>query len=96
MAIENIKKNYDRLVSLPVKSMLVELISERVISAAQKQRINLLDDRDKIEYILDEVIIPELRIGIAKSFKGFIEVMEDSEDIDTRATAKMLGMLICK
>ena len=96
IAIENITNNYDKLTIVPVKSILVKLISKRVVSIEQKQRINaLLCNSEKVEYILDEVIIPELRSGKAKKFKGFLEAMEESDELPIVVLAKKnLGMLI--
>ena len=45
-----------------------------------------------MEYLLDNVIIPSLMIKVGVKFKGFLEVMEQSEDVVFTTMAKELGM----
>ena len=79
--MEKVKANYDKLTNLPIESMIGKLFAKRVITLEEKERIDSKPiKRDKMMFLLDGVIIPSLLNNIGVKFKGFLEVMEESDD----------------
>ena len=74
--------------------MLPNLYAKGVITLADKDDIsaNKPLERDKIQYLLDQIIIPSLQTGVLHKLKLFVEVMKESEDTFTRTMARRLGM----
>ena len=46
----------------------------------------------KMEYLLDNIIMPSLYANITVKFQGFLEVMGESDDSALTIMAKKLGM----
>ena len=63
----------------------------KVITAGERTKIKSKVGDEKMEYLIVDIIIPSLNQKFSKKYKGFLEAMEDSEDIDLQDTAKMLG-----
>ena len=79
--MEKVKANYNKLTNLPIESMIGKLYAKRVITLEEKERIDSKPiKRDKMMFLLDGVIIPSLLNNIGVKFKGFLEVMEESDD----------------
>jgi len=76
--------------------MLPSLYAKDVITLVDKDTISLTKplERDKMQYLLDQIIIPSLQAGVLQKFKLFLEVMEESEDTVTRTMARQLGMYV--
>lgn len=49
-------------------------------------------DRERMEYIIDRIIIPSLENKHIKKFKGLLETMEKSDDSLLTDMAKKLSM----
>ena len=45
-----------------------------------------------MEYFLDNIIIPSLKNNLTFKFKGFLKVLEDSDNSMLTTAAKNLGM----
>ena len=59
----------------------------------EKTHIETLPLEDKrVEYLLDRIIIPSLKVGVAVKYKRFLEVMEKHENVVFTSMAKKLGM----
>ena len=94
-AKDNIKANYDKLTKLPIGLILERLLSKGIITQDEKKIIDAKPaSRDKMIYILDSVITPNLLNDISIYFKGFLEVLEESDDSTMIDLAKQLGMKI--
>ena len=88
-----IREKYVELTRLPIESILGDLFAKEVITLQQKGMIqSLTSNRQKMEYLLDNIIIPSLDINIAEKLKGFMEVMEKSDDLILTEMSKKLGM----
>ena len=73
--------------------MLGELFAKEVITLREKKIIQSLSLKNqKIEYLLDNIIIPSLDNNVARKFKGFLEVMEKSNDFILTEMSKKFGM----
>ena len=67
------------------------LYANEVITADEKTKIKSKVGDEKMEYLIVDIIIASLKHKHSKKYKAFLEVMEESEDIDLQDTAKMLG-----
>ena len=65
------------------------LYAKKVITDEEKRYIKTLVGSEKMEQLLD-VVIRSLRHNHCHKFKGFLEAMEESEDMLLRKTAKDL------
>ena len=94
--VQKIMDNYEDLINLNTTVMLASLYAKGVITLVDKDTISITKplQRDKMQYLLDEIIIPSLQAGVIQKFKLFLEVMEKSEDIVTRTVAQRLGIYI--
>ena len=92
-AVQKVKDNYKDLINLNTTVMLASLYAEGVITLVDKDTITLTKplERDKMQYLLDSIIVPSLEAGVFQKFKLFLEVMEKSEDTVTRTVAQRLG-----
>ena len=94
--LENVQKNYVELTNLCIGSMLKHLYAKKVVTKREKEIIETSRlQSDKMVYFLDSVIIPSLESKVTVKFKGFLEVMEGSDDLLLIDMAKKLcGMYI--
>ena len=74
--------------------MKTSLYANEVITTKEKNIIGSKIGCEKMEYLIEEIIIPSLEQRHGKKYKSFLKAMEDGEDTDLQDTAKMLGMLI--
>ena len=80
-AVRSIKKNYVEITNLPIDAILRHLYAKGVIMERDKEIIETLRIKsDKMTYFLDHIIIPGLQSSFTVKFKGFLEVMEKSDD----------------
>ena len=92
-AKENVKDNYVKLTNLPINLMINQLYSKGVITDEEKLKIEALSlEIDRMKYFLDHILLPSLKNDVAIKFKGFLEVMEESDNSILTSMAKMLGM----
>ena len=93
----NIQKNYDELTVLPINSLLSKLYSKGIITLEEKQRIQAHPvEIDGMQYFLDRIIIPSLKVNVDKKFRGFLEVMKESGDYTLISMAAKLGKQMIK
>ena len=94
--IQKLNDHYNDLISLNTTAMLPQLQAKKVILLQEKETISLTKplERDKMQYILDRIIIPSLQAGVIQKFKLFLEVMKESEDMVTREVAQRLDTCI--
>ena len=91
-AIEYIKDNYIKLTrGLPIDDLLPNLYGKKVVNDVQKEDIHMKKSRkDKVSYLFDNVVIPELDIGASTKYNNLIKVMEASDDTTAKHLAKLL------
>ena len=89
-------KNYKALTTLNPDALLIGLYANGVITYEQRQVVDktLPLSSQKMDYILNEVILPDLKIGETSKFKGFLQAMEESEDTTINKVGSRLGELI--
>ena len=92
-ACAKLRKQYDKLIHLPVKALLPSLFAEEVIDFDQKITVEaILLDTEKMGYILD-LIIRSLKAGVAIKYNSFLKVIKDSKDSVAKEAVKSLGRL---
>ena len=75
--------------------MLGQLYGKGVITLRQKLIMEAESlESNRMEYFLDRVILPSLDTDVSIKYKGFLEVMEKSDDAILNSMAKKLGMHI--
>ena len=90
-AKKKIMRNYSKLTKLPIDLILDNLFAKKVITYKEKKTVQL-KSKIRMEYFLDRIILPSLTNNIIAKFKGFLEVMEESDDLSLIDLAKKLGM----
>ena len=90
---QNLTAKYAELSHLPYESMKNLLYSKKVITTDQKQDIEIKKGRAKMELLLD-IIILSLKAENSIKYEGFLEAMEESEDIDLKEAANRLRKLL--
>ena len=91
----NLQNNYYELTILPINSMLGKLYSKKIITLGEKQQIQADPvERDRMEYFLDNIIIPSLEVNVDVKFRKFLEVMKESGDSTLISMAAKLGKQI--
>ena len=89
-AADNLRAKYAELSNLPYNAMEARLYAKTVITDAEKTYIKTLVGNEKMEHLLD-VVIRSLKHDHCHKFRGFLEAMEESDDVLLRKTAKDLG-----
>lgn len=89
-AADSLRTKYAELSDLPYSAMEGRLYAKRVITDEEKIYIRTLVGSEKMEHLLD-VVIRSLKHNHCHKFKGFLEAMEESDDMLLRKTAKDLG-----
>ena len=93
IALKNIRENYYEMTYLPINSMLSKLYSKGVITLEQKQQIKACNavETERMEYFLDNILIPSLECKVITKFKGLLKIMKESGDFTLKVTAEKLG-----
>ena len=96
-AIENITKHYPKLtVGFPTDCLVPQLYAKKVISDVQKEEIQKKTmKKDKVSLLFDDVIKPELVVGVSTKYDNLIEVMKASDDSTAKHLAKLLEGKLC-
>ena len=82
------------LIELSYDNMKSQLYAKEVITSDQRKHIDIQVGRNKMDYLIVDIIIPSLKAKFCKKYKLFLKVMEDNDDIVLKSAAEMLGRLI--
>ena len=74
--------------------MKSQLYAEEVITYDQRKFIDIQVGRNKMDYLIVDIIVPSLKAKFSKKYKSFLKVMEENDDTDLQSAAEMLGRLI--
>ena len=86
---QKLKDQYSILSNLPYESMNIQLLAKRVITIDEKLIIDKETGTRQMSKVLDIIII-SLKLKQITKFEGFLEAMEESDDILLKETAKKL------
>ena len=94
--VQKVKDNYNDLINLNTTAMLPSLYTKDVITLEDKDTIAKMKvlERDKMQHLLDQIIIPSLQAGVIQKFNLFLEVMGKSDDTVTKTVAQKLGTYV--
>ena len=95
--LTKLQQNYVELLNLPINSILNHLFAGKIITHQEKQKIKAISEEledARMEYLLDKIIIPSLNNNLTIKFKGFLKVLEDSDDPVLMTAARNLGMQV--
>ena len=92
-AERNLRDKYVELTHLSYDAMEAELYAKEVITGKEKKIISTLVGSKKMEYLLD-IIILSLKGNIHSKLKGFLEAMEENDDVLLKNAARKLGMWV--
>lgn len=86
---------------LPINSMVGLLYASKIITFHELKEIqNLLPESRKVIFLLDNVLLPSLHVGMVDKYKAFVALLkkkgEDEDDAVLTKLSKDLGMLIKK
>ena len=77
---------------LPTDSLMPTLISKGVISAVHQNNMKQqTDNTQKTLYLLNDIVIPSLRVDVLKTFEQLLLVMEESKDLTCQSLATELN-----
>ena len=92
--VDKLKKQLNVLTKLNYNAMKDLLFAKRVITNDERKMIDDRVGEEKMMYLIIDIIIPSLELYNYMKYKRFLEAMEQSDDIDLKSTAEMLGKLI--
>ena len=90
VAAKNLREN-EQLKIIPYSPMQNLLYAKRVITHDEKENLNNMTNDDEKMSKLTDILIKSLNQKITKKYKGFLESMEESEDILLEKMAESLG-----
>ena len=84
--------NYVEITDLPINLILQELHKKKVILSRQMETIEAKSlQSNRMEYLLDKIILPSLEMKINTNYYRFLEVMENSGNEKLTSMAQKLG-----
>ena len=90
-ALDYTRKNYASLIHLAISEDVIQnLYQERVITLAQKKKLQREEMENRMEYLLDEVITPSIEAKTGQKYINLIKVMKSSDDISLNTVASEL------
>ena len=92
IAYAKIKGQYDVLVNCPVNQLLPSLYAKDVITHDDKKIMESKPlEKDRMMYLLDDVLIRSLNMGFGENYNRFIMVLEES---DNSLVNELAGILV--
>ena len=80
--------------SCPVNNLIPSLYANRVITDDDKKIMEIKPlEKDRVMYLLDEVLMRSLKSDYGKKYNGFLEVLQESDDPLAKELTKKLGEL---
>lgn len=87
-----IMSNYESLMKIRADAILPGLFAKGVITSENKQIIDAkILDWEKMRYLIDNIIIQSLDVGIITTYKEFLNVLERNDDRIINTIAQRLG-----
>ena len=83
---------------LPTDSLMPMLISKEVVSGIHQNNMTQQNDNThKTLYLLNDIVMPSLGVGVLETFEKLLQVMEESKDLTCQSLATELkSKLGCK
>ena len=91
--MDYIRKEYKNLIHLTISTDAIrDLYTEQVITLKEKKEMQRKETEDRMEFLLDDVIIPSLEANSALKYIKLIRVMKRSDDILIKSVASKLTL----
>lgn len=92
-ALDYIQQQYSKLTHLTIDTDLIKfLFMEQVVTHKEKKEIQRWRREERMEYLLDNIIIPSLEIEFGQKYINLINVMDRSDDILLKTIASELKL----
>ena len=69
------------------EDVIQHLYQEKVITLKQKKEIQRKNTEDRMEFLLDEAIVPSLEAKTSEKFISLTKVMKNCDDVSLNTTA---------
>ena len=91
--MDYIRKEYKNLIHLTISTDAIrDLYMEQVIIHKEKKEMQRKETEDRMEYLLDNIIIPSLEANSSLKYIKLIRVMKRSDDILIKDVASELTL----
>ena len=91
--MDYIRKEYTNLLHLTISTDAIrDLYMEQVITHKEKKEMQRKETEDRMEYLLDNIIIPSLEANSGLKYIKLIRVMKRSDDILMKDVASELTL----
>ena len=88
-----LRREYDKLIHVPVSALLPSLYAKGVVDSDQKKTAEAkLLNTEKMSYVLD-LIIDSLKAGVPIKYNNFFQIMKDTKDPVANESIKNLGKI---
>ena len=95
-AEDYITSHYDKLTELTISDTLIKsLYQMKVVTLDEKKAIKKLDDDERMEYLLDYVITPSLKLHQSHHYINFIHTLNNSDDGSMKDAGSELMSFLC-
>ena len=92
-AINYIRSQYTELIHLNINTDVIpDLYKEKVITLNEKKEIQRREMEKRMEYLLDDIIIPSLEAKSGQKYIGLVRVMNRSDDSLLKDVASKLAL----
>ena len=76
------------------KDVIRDLYTEKVITLNEKKEIQRKEMENRMEYLLDDIIIPSLEAKSDQKYIGLVRVMNRSDDSLLKNVASELALIL--
>lgn len=92
-AMDYIRSQYTELIHLNINTDVIpDLYKEQVITLNEKKEIQRKEMEKRMEYLLDNIIIPSLEAKSGQKYIGLVRVMNRSDDSSLKDVASKLAL----
>ena len=92
-AMDYIRSQYTELIHLNISTDVIrDLYKEKVITLNEKKEIQRREMENRMEYLLDDIIIPSLEAKSGQKYIGLVRVMKRSDDSLLKDVASKLSL----
>ena len=93
-ALDYIRSQYTQLIHLNINTDVIpDLYKERVITLKEKKELQRKEMENRMEYLLDDIIIPSLEANSGLKYIGLVRVMNRSDDSVLKDVASKLTLI---
>ena len=91
-AMNYIRSQYTKLIRHNITDVIPDLYKEEVITLNEKKEIQRREMEKRMEYLLDDIIIPSLEAESGQKYIGLVRVMDRSDNSSLKDVASKLAL----